>query len=258
MDCILKNKIFNLKTFKSWDFADAFLIETITKKEKTLLKSNGASGVFIYLSVLFVWIWGDYCTVVANIYAVVPSSLILFAGILVLVTGLIGFIGTYNESRCSLGVLFTLLFMMLSIEIVSGTLTYIGKPKINDGIKKSLWLAFNEYYSKDSYLKSSFDKMQKELKCCGVNGPNDWLNISYVIPDSCCIHSGKICYLLPDNLYNKGCFDEVLNSFNLNLKNIAGILIGFAVFQIFGMIITTYVIIILRKLGLSRLIFSPA
>ncbi|XP_065640072.1 tetraspanin-3 isoform X3 [Hydra vulgaris] len=221
-------------------------------------KLKGASGVFIYLSVLFVWIWGDYCTVVANIYAVVPSSLILFAGILVLVTGLIGFIGTYNESRCSLGVLFTLLFMMLSIEIVSGTLTYIGKPKINDGIKKSLWLAFNEYYSKDSYLKSSFDKMQKELKCCGVNGPNDWLNISYVIPDSCCIHSGKICYLLPDNLYNKGCFDEVLNSFNLNLKNIAGILIGFAVFQIFGMIITTYVIIILRKLGLSRLIFSPA
>jgi hypothetical protein len=31
MDCILKDKRFTLKTFKSWDFADA----VITEKEKT-------------------------------------------------------------------------------------------------------------------------------------------------------------------------------------------------------------------------------
>nr|XP_047144903.1 uncharacterized protein LOC124818309 [Hydra vulgaris] len=34
MDCILKNKNITLKTFKSWDFADVFQIETVTEKEK--------------------------------------------------------------------------------------------------------------------------------------------------------------------------------------------------------------------------------
>ena len=58
----------------------------------------------MYLAFLFVSKWGDYSSIAANTYSIVPVGIIFLFGIIVCITGIVGFCGTCNESRCTLGV----------------------------------------------------------------------------------------------------------------------------------------------------------
>lgn len=58
----------------------------------------------MYLSVLYVRKWGDYTTLAAGTYSIVPAGLIFVFGILVFVTGVVGLCGTGYENRCTLAV----------------------------------------------------------------------------------------------------------------------------------------------------------
>ena len=63
----------------------------------------------MYLSVLFVWKWGDYTSLAADTYTVVPAGIIFVFGIVILIAGVVGLCGTCSENRCTLGVVSSLL-----------------------------------------------------------------------------------------------------------------------------------------------------
>jgi len=218
----------------------------------------GISGVLMYLSVLYVRKWGDYSSLAAGTYAIVPAGIIFVFGILVLVTGVVGLFGTCHENRCTLGVFFILLTILLSLEITAGVLTYQRSDEIEMQLKKNMWNAFHKYDNKYTSSKRSFDKMQAQLECCGVTSPANWRNDSRIIPQSCCIHpSENQCYKLPLNIYTDGCYKNLLKSFHLNLRVIMGVTLAFAVLQLFGLILSVLVIIVLRRRGYTRMANIP-
>jgi len=219
----------------------------------------GISGVLVYLAVLFVWKWGDYTTIAANTYSIVPVGIIFVFGIIVFITGIVGFCGTCNESRCTLGVFFSLLLIILAMEIVAGSLTYVKESEIESELKDNLWKAFRQYTDEHSSTRKPFDKMQHRLDCCGVTGSSNWKNISNVdIPDSCCIHrANNKCSALPDNVFKNGCYEKLIDLFHTNIRYIMGLMIGFGVLQLIGMILSLYMIVVLRKTGYMRMLDTP-
>ena len=133
----------------------------------------GISAAVMYFSILYVRKWGDYSTLAAGTYSIVPAGLIFLYGILVFITGVVGFCGTCHENRCTLAVFFSLITVLLSLGAAGASITYKKSDIITAGMKRNLWKAFRNYDDVYTSSKRGFDKMQEQLKCCGVTGPKN-------------------------------------------------------------------------------------
>jgi len=108
--------------------------------------------------------------------------------------------------------------------------------------------------------QSAFDYMQRHLKCCGVDSSSDWNTKNstfphHQIPTSCCVHdTGTDCSQYEKNIFKKGCYTQVLENFHRILRYITGIVISFAVFQLIGIMMSAYLIVVLKKNGYIRMV----
>jgi len=96
-----------------------------------------------------------------------------------------------------LGTYFTIILALFIVMLVGAILGYSGD--FEKTIKNPLKKALNEYDDQpgtdDSKqaLKSIWNKVQEELKCCGVDGVNDWSSgtgfnweSNFNKPEGCC------------------------------------------------------------------------
>lgn len=71
---------------------------------------------------------------------------------------------------------------------------------------------FNKGLMKNySNFESVWNEVQRGILCCGVDGPNDWLNrSSQVLPLSCCeMEAGIIDACTIENAYQSGCLNNL-------------------------------------------------
>eukprot|EP00112_Aurelia_sp_Birch-Aquarium-sp1_P003489 Seg139.4 transcript_id=Seg139.4/GoldUCD/mRNA.D3Y31 product=Tetraspanin-3 protein_id=Seg139.4/GoldUCD/D3Y31 len=217
----------------------------------------GFSAVLIYLAVFFVRNWSSYTRIATDTYAIVPAAMILGVSIIFLVAAVIGCYGTGRNNRCCLGVFFGFLLLVFILEIVAGSLGYVYREKISSNVKRDLNKALQKYPIKEEHvIRTAFNKMQTQLKCCGVSGPNDWKNVTKTgdVPTSCCRHPESECgYKFSVNVYQEGCYQKLSDFLKGSVNSIIGVGIGFAIFQVIGMISTCYLIVKFGKLGYLRI-----
>ncbi|XP_065060560.1 tetraspanin-3-like [Rhopilema esculentum] len=217
----------------------------------------GFAALLVYLAVFFVKNWSSYTRVAVDLYAIVPAAIILGLSIIFFVAAIIGLYGTGRSNRCCLGVFFTFLLMIIILEILAGCLGYSYRNRISNSVKQDLTNSLHKYPLKDeTFIRDAFNKMQSELHCCGVMGPNDWKNVTATgeIPKSCCRHPNSECgYIFIANVYQEGCFKKLSDYVKGSLNAIVGVGIGFAIFQAIGMIATCYLIFTLGKAGYTRI-----
>jgi hypothetical protein len=61
-------------------------------------------------------------------------------------------------------------------------------------------------YSTKPDEQAIFSRMEKNLKCCGIEGPGDYITILYIHPPaSCCVNDCNPLMNPVPELYNKGC-----------------------------------------------------
>lgn len=103
-----------------------------------------------------------------------------------------------------------------------------------------------------SAITKSWDEVQQDLACCGVANYTDWAakNNHYSegeYPDSCVCQSESDCgSVLYREVFPNGCYDGVVNKVEGSWKAWGGALIGFAVFELVGIIAG---IIVLKNAG---------
>ncbi|XP_031352059.1 leukocyte surface antigen CD53-like isoform X2 [Photinus pyralis] len=96
--------------------------------------------------------------------------------------------------------------------------------------------SFNSFIS-DNYHKSSWESLQQELQCCGIDHPNDYkiLNPSSgFIPTACC--ETDPC----TRLFQHGCKDLTIQSVKKLLLDITFISFGSALFMMLGIVCFCY------------------
>uniref|UniRef100_A0AAA9TLP2 Tetraspanin 5 n=1 Tax=Bos taurus TaxID=9913 RepID=A0AAA9TLP2_BOVIN len=237
-------------------------------KAVCLLNFSLLGCVFLGIAFLGIglWAWNEK-GVLSNISSITdlggfdPVWLFLVVGGVMFILGFAGCIGALRENTFLLKFFSVFLGIIFFLELTAGVLAFVFK----DWIKDQLYFFINNNiraYRDDIDLQNLIDFTQEYWQCCGAFGADDWnLNIYFNctdsnasrercgVPFSCCTKDpaedvintqcGYDARQKPEVdqqivIYTKGCVPQFEKWLQDNLTIVAGIFIGIALLQIFG------------------------
>ncbi|XP_041366685.1 CD9 antigen-like [Gigantopelta aegis] len=174
-------------------------------------------------------------------------------GSFIFLVGFCGCCGAIRNSKCLLGFYIFFLVLVFAGELGTGILVIIYKSEVESQLQVELVKSIKEKYT-DPATKESWDKAQKELKCCGYEGPNDYNNSVWQkentpkkIPKSCCVLDAqeKItneadCQSMTADFHDTGCKESLKSWINSKSIILIGIGCGMAGLQIFGLLFAIF------------------
>ncbi|XP_049867782.1 tetraspanin-7-like isoform X2 [Pectinophora gossypiella] len=88
--------------------------------------------------------------------------------------------------------------------------------------------------------KANFDFAQSTLHCCGVSNYTDWMRLSpqRVIPISCCLDPNRCVTANYNDVYQRGCYEVILEYLNNNMDLLIGIAVGTALLPLVGTVLS--------------------
>ncbi|XP_014215778.1 leukocyte surface antigen CD53 [Copidosoma floridanum] len=145
-------------------------------------------------------------------------------GFSILTITFFGYCGTFMGSS---DMVFTVVFLMvvvLLLEIAAILNVYVFQVDIFAFLEKSITYAMFTYYE-SSEAEEAMDSLQKNLECCGYDGPRDWWiqfrrsHANYVTPKSCWYeyykNSKRSIHFYPQGCQKKLAF--VISSTSINM-----------------------------------------
>ncbi|XP_069037708.1 CD151 antigen [Lepisosteus oculatus] len=209
-------------------------------------------------AVMAVGVWtlvekSDYISLLSSSIYAASAYILVIAGAIVMVTGILGCCATFKEQRRLLRVYFVLLLCIFLLEILAGVLAYIYYQQLNEELKQNLKETMVQRYQQpgEDRVTGAVDKLQQEFKCCGSNRSSDWQDSRWirssdsegrVVPDSCCKTVTPLCGKRnhPSNIYlvEGGCISKLEKFILDHLRIIGAVGIGIACVQVVGMVFT--------------------
>ena len=151
-------------------------------------------------------------------------ALMLIGGLIMFV-GFIGCCGTIYESSCILCFFSFLLLLLTILQIGAAGLGYWQIEYIDEdqNVIQS-WVEDDMKYLVDNYQthKTAVDTIQQRLKCCGADGPNDYMTA----PPASCSNSNMDTFITVQ-YYDEGCSRAFMDF--LKERIIAGMAVLFCV-----------------------------
>ncbi|KAM8762926.1 CD151 antigen-like [Acanthopagrus schlegelii] len=212
-----------------------------------------AGGVVMAVGVWTLVEKSDYISLLPSKTYAASAYILVLAGAIVMVTGVLGCCATFKEQRRLLRVYFVLLLCIFLLEILAGVLAYIYYQQLNEELKHNLRETMTQKYQQNTQeqITRAVDKLQQEFKCCGSNSSSDWAESVWIrsrdangrmVPDSCCKTPTELCGRRdhPSNIYKVegGCITKLEKFILDHLKIIGAVGVGIACVQIIGMVFT--------------------
>ncbi|MCJ8741425.1 hypothetical protein PDJAM_G00070580 [Pangasius djambal] len=135
---------------------------------------------------------------------------IIVVGVVVFFIAFFGCCGAWKDNYCMVTTFAILLSFIIIIEIGIAIAAYVFRSKITDLVDEGLQDMIKEYKTNPE-VKDGMDKMQQELKCCGVVNASDWVDYKpdkVSVPDSCCKNVTDNCGaggIKGGNIFKEGC-----------------------------------------------------
>ncbi|XP_053558961.1 tetraspanin-3 [Bombina bombina] len=184
----------------------------------------GAAATVAYAAYVSVSTFRTYKPFFHHVDLLLPCCLALTGGVFLVINGLIGLCVSKNGSRCQQGTFMYIIVIVICLEASAAILTFLYIHKMDYELNPMVG-EFTHYNG--SYSDGAVDKVQKELKCCGLNNYTDWEITSWYeqnssVPKTCCNTTFTWCtgdVSLPNQLYQEGCFVKLHHriSFHMTL-----------------------------------------
>jgi len=171
-----------------------------------------------------------------SLYA--APAIMISVGVFIVILAFLGCCGAIKENHCMTITYSVLLAIIVILEIVGVGVAYAFKDKVTATLEKSMKDSIEKYDDEDQISKKTWDMIQHDFQCCGVNNSDDWvLRRSGKVPSSCCIdNSGEDCYRTHGNLFKMGCLEKLETILKGNAVTIGGIGLAFALIELLGII----------------------
>ncbi|XP_063291820.1 CD82 antigen-like [Pelobates fuscus] len=219
------------------------------------------------------WILFDRSSFAAMIGASSPtlkvfSYVFCGVGILTMLLGFLGCLGSLKEIKCLLGFYFAFLLLLFAAQITIGVLGYTQRNNLRtvagtyvENIIRNYGISTNQ-----TDMEESLDYAQQQMECCGWYTPFDWMKNQKIAenssvslyPCSCRNSSGFFSYTNSSAnfsqvdtwtqngfcstesrdkwpVYQTGCMNSIQNFVVNNFITIIGVCIGIALLELFVM-----------------------
>eukprot|EP00092_Neocalanus_flemingeri_P017997 GFUD01019476.1.p1 GENE.GFUD01019476.1~~GFUD01019476.1.p1 ORF type:complete len:242 (-),score=46.93 GFUD01019476.1:96-821(-) len=178
----------------------------------------------------------DYLNFLGDNYVNTPIFIIIL-GVVVFAIAFFGCYGAGKENKCLIYTYTTLLVIILIAQIGAAIAAFVLKGDLKMEITKNMEKSIKNYNVEGfEGVTLTWDLVQKNLKCCGVENFEDWKNVTHFsdggVPDSCCI-AGQVegcgkAPVDPANLFSDGCFTLFSDQFVSNLSIVGAVAAGIA------------------------------
>ncbi|KFV65948.1 Tetraspanin-3, partial [Dryobates pubescens] len=175
---------------------------------------------------------GNYKSLLQESFLSLSGWLAVAVAIFLLPTGLLAMSLSAKSTRYRQGTLMYLLLILLCLEVSSAVLARFHSLQASSELRSAMRYLVSQYngtLSKDPSGRV-MDKMQRRLRCCGVQNYTDWLKTtdsswhlpgeSHRVPKSCCKErssgcTGDVSHL--DLIFQEGCLKKLENWFQFLL-----------------------------------------
>lgn len=152
---------------------------------------------------------------------ILPSEVataLVISGTLVTCVCYLGVLGALQENRSMLITFFTLLFLLMLVELALACVLLVNNRDIDINFEKDLMRSLEVYKQSppegNLTIQEEFDAVQSFFKCCGVHGVTDWEGN---VPVSCCVEDP--CNTIPQPNWQEGCHMKLRNWFAAGFLN---------------------------------------
>lgn len=194
-------------------------------------------------------------------------------GILTMLLGFLGCLGSLKEIKCLLGFYFAFLLLLFAAQITVGVLMYTQRSTLKVAVGKFVEDIIKNYgiVTNQTDIQESLDFAQEQMSCCGWAFPEDWMknpkisenssvslypcscrNASLFLPnvningtangtdisEPISEHRSGFCTAAArDNwpVYKTGCMNTIQTFITNNFICIIGVCIGIALLELFVM-----------------------
>ncbi|XP_056588655.1 CD63 antigen [Triplophysa dalaica] len=181
------------------------------------------------------------------------ALVLIGVGVIIFFIAFFGCCGALKENHCMVTTFAVILSLITIIEIGSAIAVYVYRGEVNDLVTEGFKEIIDNYNTTASSGKA-IDEIQIELKCCGANSSDDWLNFKPAhdsVPDSCCINMTANCGIGAIHNHNKihtqGCQPAVVESLKRSILwvGVAALVIAFV--QMTGIVLACVLMRAIRE-----------
>ncbi|XP_017893684.1 CD63 antigen-like [Ceratina calcarata] len=196
--------------------------------------------VFIAVGTVILVVYSDYNNFMDRWFFAAPVLMIV-VGTIVFIISFFGCCGAVKENHCMIITFSVLLLCIFALELGAGIAGYMMRGEVHSMVENRLNTTILEYSSKND-IRKSWDIMQHDLECCGMNGPSDWSTSGSFaennIPISCCkeVPEGSKCDVNSISIHSEGCMKSLQKAIERNVLIFGGVGIGIAIVQLMGVI----------------------
>jgi len=152
------------------------------------------------------------------------ALLIIAVSTVIVIVSFLGCCGAWKENRCLLFFNYVSI-LLLFIGVVAGAT--IAFTQSIDIIRNPMLESMQEY-KQNAEVTESWDSIQAQLNCCGVDNYSDWINTpafptnktNYKVPESCCMgqEDNTECMKNPKKVLTnvEGCFTLLKETIDSN------------------------------------------
>lgn len=197
------------------------------------------------------------------------SYVLIAAGALSFIVGIVGCVGALRERQALLFVYAFLLVIILVAEVVGAALAFVAfyyRTRIENGIVTRMQQQIRNDYTNGTATYAAWNLIQPKLKCCGVNGSDDYVNSRWwndtaarqrqTVPVTCCnasvddandvtpydsarCQSDAARHVTTSQYYySQGCYDQLEAWLRENTLRLAVLSLVVALSQILGVSLT--------------------
>nr|KAG5688156.1 hypothetical protein BaRGS_028449 [Batillaria attramentaria] len=188
----------------------------------------------------------DYYDFFGNSYSG-PGILLIVVGVLIFIIAFFGCMGALKENYCltmTFAVLLGIIFIMM---IAGGIAAYVLQDDIEAEVSKTL-LDAEQNYNTSGGVQKSWDLLQRDFNCCGVNSSSEWLkHLNNTYPQSCCKDEANCDNTKAADMKTGGCENAFISWMEDNVAIIGGVGIGLAFIMVVGVLFACCLARAIRK-----------
>ncbi|XP_034949005.1 CD63 antigen-like [Chelonus insularis] len=194
--------------------------------------------VFIVVGALILAMYNDYSNFMDNWFFAAPVLMIV-VGITVFLVSFFGCCGAVKEHHCMIITFSVLLLLIFAMELGAGICGYMMRNEVGRMLQTRLNNTMSLYTS-DQKVHKSWDVLQHDFKCCGINGTSDWAVLfpNIELPNSCCheMPLNQKCDSNSVTVSTEGCMKKLKSAIEDKAIILGAVGIGIALVQLIGVI----------------------